>query len=286
MPSALKRMMPRRGRDQLVLDERLLRALGLLHWARVLRTSQLERLLFPSRRRAQKRLRALFDAGLVRAHVPSRALHEENVYTLSRLGADRLLEAEWVTEPKPTRLPRPQKLAHTLAVRDVFVAFVNAAWTGRFELVSFHFEEDLGREGMFAGAGVIPDAIAEVERDRHRALVIIEVDLATETSSSLRDKWQKWRRWMATAPPATRMLVTTPTESRAHLVKRLAGEQGLLAQVMLFEELDSWLCRAQWTQPPDALPGRTVRPPGTTKRPEIPPQREPGASAFRRLVRR
>src|SRR2546425_12729822 len=69
-------------------DRWLLETVGKLRFAT---TSQLTRLHFTSRWGANKRLRKLLDAGLVRAWV--RSLSEENVYSLDRRGV-RLLEKD------------------------------------------------------------------------------------------------------------------------------------------------------------------------------------------------
>jgi hypothetical protein len=208
-------------------------ALTSLAWAGFLETSQIERLHFPSRRVAQRRLRALLDHGLVRAHLQGEALQRPNVYTMTRTGLERLTEQGRFPDgtPKPSRMPRPQHLRHALAVRETFVAFVLAEKTGAFELKDFRFDADLGGVAVFKAAHLVPDALAEFVVEGFSYTVGIEVDLGTETTATLAAKFSAWSRLLGagfgSAPQRSRLLATAPTAARVATLARLLKEVGL-----------------------------------------------------------
>lgn len=169
-------------------DARVLQSLG---WAGFLATGQIERLHFPSRRTAQRRLRALLDHGLVRACLQGTSLHLQNVYALTAKGSD-WLGSRGTAGVKPRRVVRLQKLEHALAVRDLFVAFSWADQAGHIELEDFRFEDDLAREPVFQSAGIIPDGLALLRHGRHRLTVGCEIDLGSETGRMLQSKCTSW----------------------------------------------------------------------------------------------
>src|SRR5262245_21936260 len=106
---------PDRDVRQTERDLWILASLGTLRFAT---TSQLGRLHFGgSRWAANKRLRKLLDAGLVRTWV--RQLAEENVYSLERAGA-RLLGDPPEEDTKAPHVPRglDGNLDHLLAIND------------------------------------------------------------------------------------------------------------------------------------------------------------------------
>ncbi len=212
-------------------SERDLAVLETLAWAGILRTGQIETLFFKTRRRAQRRMRALLDHGLVRSHRQGEALHREDVFTLAPKGM-ALLETKGAFPdgpPKPARLPRISKLAHALAIRDVFVAFLAAEHTGSSRLVDFRFEEDLAREPAFRAARLVPDAVGVVEADGRSSSFAVEVDLGTETSTTLRGKLEAWARFHVggAGQRFAALLVVADADSRARLLWRLASEAQL-----------------------------------------------------------
>src|SRR5258708_2893417 len=83
-----KRLRPEPARRGAIGSERDLRVLSELGWAGVLTTGHVERLAFPSRRRAQRRLRTYLDAGLVRAQLQGEAMHRDNVWTITKAGLE------------------------------------------------------------------------------------------------------------------------------------------------------------------------------------------------------
>lgn len=197
-----------------------------LAWARYLSTTQIERLHFPSRRTTQRRLRALRTHGLVRDHRQGVALHLDHVHALTQDGVARLAEAG-TANARSGRVARLPKLSHGLAVRDLFVGFALAEQLGSFELRDFRFEEDLAGEPMFREARLIPDALAIVRRQGVTLLVGCEVDLGTETTTTLRAKLTAWRGLMGSRSHRDFSLLTAVARAeRRRTLERLLAEVG------------------------------------------------------------
>jgi hypothetical protein len=242
--------------------------LGDLVWAGFLTTDQVARLHFPSRRRAQRRLRALLDLSLVRAHLQGEALHRENVHTLTPAGLELLLEHgrfDAATPPRLGRLPRLQKLRHAIAIREAFVAFRLAEATNAFDLEDFLFEEQLAAMPPFAAHELVPDALAIVNAPK-KATIGIEIDLGTETTGVVRHKLERWRRAIA-ADAASALVVATDREKRGATIDRLARDVGFSgrAHVVLLTDLQTWVATKGWARPLSAGPVLTAR---TAPRPE------------------
>lgn len=260
LPSPVTSSIVGEGRDQEVLAS--------IAWAGVLTTSQVERLHFPSRRRAQRRLRALLDHQLVRAHLQGEALQRENVYTVTELGIDQLIESGFFLQgaPAPARVPRPQHLAHTIAVRDVFVAAVLAERAGHFQIASLEFGSELRADPVLASAHLEPDALLSLAQGELAQLVGVEVDRGTETTTTLRTKFDAWRRVLAAAGGRRRfdtaaLLVAAPRDARCRTLRRLLDEAGitLRARVVLLADTVSLLASG-WPFASVALHGRTPPP--------------------------
>ena len=287
MDKTPKRLLPNADALSQVGNARELRCLETLVWAGLLSTGQIERLFFPSRRRAQRRLRALFDHGLVRAHLQTSALHLENVYTPTPLALDLLEDHVGFEDGRPrlARFPRPQRLAHALAVREVFVALLVAEKAGVLRLLDFRFEEELAAEPVFRGARIVPDAVAELAVGDDVSTVGVEVDLGTETTAALRAKLDAWRALLARrGAPVETLLLVAATPRRARTLTRLATEAHLppSARVVLSAELGV-LFGAGWPRPVAAAPGRAERRPGPAQRPATTPIFKPRGAAFQVL---
>lgn len=240
--------------------------LGTLYWAGVLSMPQIERLFFPSRRRAQQRMRALLDRGLVRAHLQGDALHRPNVYTLTPAGRTLLIDAGRLAPDTaaPRALPRLSKLAHALAVREVFAAFLGAEHAGHLRLDDFRFDGDLGAEPVFRGARLVPDALALVSHDEETRTIGIEVDLGTEPHAVLKAKLANWHRLLGQAsgvvPASAALLLVAPKEGRRTSLVRLAADAGLAGRALVLapEELGAALV-AGWPWEAFAPPIRAER---------------------------
>lgn len=131
-------------------DHWLLNGIGRLRFAT---TSQVIRLGFAKTRAcASKRLRRLFDAGLVRVWM--RSLESENIYSLTSAGRSILRAAGDETEfLVPRGLDR--ELDHTIAINDVRIALATSLPTIGAELQGWLSDWDLRPRGSSC---TIPDA--------------------------------------------------------------------------------------------------------------------------------
>lgn len=231
-----KRIRPKPGARSRVGAPRDLDVLWSLAWAGYLSTSQLRTLHFPSIRTTQRRLRALLDHELIRAHLQGEALHLENVFTIGPLGAAKLCDAG-VPNARPSRKPRNQKLAHSLAIRDVFVAHRLLERSGHFALHDFRFDNDLTNEPVFRDAHLVPDAVGIVERAGCRRMVGWEVDLGTETTATVRAKLTTWRGLLHGPLRGARLVLVAVSASRAQTLSRLALEAECAVAVVHAGEL-------------------------------------------------
>mgnify|MGYP000916873223 CR=1 FL=1 len=246
-----------------------------LAWAGVLSTGQIHRLHFQARRRAQRRLRELFDHGLVRAHLQGDALERENVYTLSPQGLDLLVEHGAFPDGAPAlvHVPAPGKLRHALLARHVFVELRRAHLDGALVLDDFRFEGELAREPSFRTLGIIPDALALVRPSSHPETWAIEVDAGTETTTVLRAKFDKYARAFAAgmglfSSPTLSLVVLAPRAGRLQTLATIASAAGLGARtrVVLYKDFGPSLGagRARGAGAPD---GRTERPASRSETP-------------------
>lgn len=174
MSSRTGRTVTRQGR-RLRITERdrwLLEALGKM---RFLTTAQLARLAFNgSRWAANKRLRKLLDAGLVRVWL--RSLSEENVYSLTLAGA-RMLGDQGVPSTTPRGLDG--NLDHLLAINQVRIALALTLHDAGGELAWWRSDWELPRRGR---APVVPDALFAVRwADNGQQLFALEVDIQSRS---------------------------------------------------------------------------------------------------------
>lgn len=176
-------------------DTEVLRSIA---WAGFLSTTQVQALHFPSRRVAQRRLRALLDHALVRARLQGDAvLHRDNIYTLTPAGSRYLVDRGASEDvATPGRVPTWRALPHASAIRDVFVAFRERHRAGDLALVDFLFEGDLAATPGFAAAGLRPDALAVHSTRGGERRVAIEVDLGSEPTRVLAAKLGKYNAIM------------------------------------------------------------------------------------------
>ncbi len=190
-------------------------------------TRQIEELRFPSRRTAQRRLRALLDHNWVRAHLQGDSLHRDNVYTLTSLGIDRLIESG--REPynsKPKRLPAVGKLQHAIRIRDVYVAARKLTKDGSLTLVDFRFDDDLAAEPELRTARLIPDAVIFLALAGDlgaRRSVAVEVDLGTEKLETIRQKLATYRNLLADRV-VHELVILAAREGRKTSIAKLVDE--------------------------------------------------------------
>lgn len=266
LPNPAARSAVGEGRDRDVLED--------IVWAGYLSTGQITQLHFPTRRRAQRRLRALLDHGLVRAHLQGDALQRESFFSPAPRAFDWLDERGAFQEgpPRALRLPRPQKLAHALGIRDAFVAFRLAEREGLFALDDFRFDGDLTRDPFFAPLRLIPDGLAHVARDGGAFDVGVEYDRGTETVTTLRAKFRAWRDAFAGAERAgatpLRLLVVVRGARREASVRRIVEEVGAETWTAAVQEGGAGaLLASGWPFRLAARIGRTERPASSPETP-------------------
>lgn len=201
-------------------------------WAGFLTTRQIERLFFPSRRRAQRRLRVLLDQGLLRARLQGDAMHRDNVWTLTPRGLDLAVERGGVE--KGTKLPRQnvrsQKLAHAIAVRDVAVGFLVAERQGLLLLHDLRLDDELANAPLFHAAGIIPDGLAIVECEGVRRTILYEVATDAQPLAQVRAKLRALARLLLADFPAFRdaaliVIAIVETEARRETLARFVASE-------------------------------------------------------------
>lgn len=144
-------------------------------------TTQISRLFFSSHWGGSKRLRRLFDAGLVRVWL--RSLAEENVYSITRSGLSivRDREAETDSDSGPP-VPRglDGNLEHLLAINNVRIALASTLPAAGGELAWWRSDWDLRAVGK---ARLVPDALFAVRWDgRGDQAFSLELDYHTKSS--------------------------------------------------------------------------------------------------------
>ena len=189
-PRASRRM---RARGRICrVQERDIDILFALAKMRMLRTSDVSRLLFHARGTCQKRLRKLFDAGLVRTVVTD--LARENRFVLTRLGHAMVseLRAE-AGVPAYRAAPRVdgRSIAHLDLLNEYRIALALGAAKHGLSLRSFVPEWDLRAEDP--AAKLIPDALCVLaRRDGAEWQLAIEVDTGTEAPAVVERKLRKY----------------------------------------------------------------------------------------------
>jgi len=167
-------------------DPKILYAIGR---SKLLPTRDIATLAFGSRETARDRLRKLHCAGLVRAHV--RALHEDNVYTLTERGRDIAVE-HLNAEPERLAVLRrlPKQLDHLIGINRMRVCLTAASRELAYEpLRAFVPEWELRAARHGSLLKIIPDAVLKVA-DRHgvRHFIALEVDTGSENPSYVAGK--------------------------------------------------------------------------------------------------
>jgi len=171
-------------------DRYLLQSIGTL---RFVTTGQALRLGFASSRSAaNKRLRRLFDAGLLRVWV--RCLEEENLYALTPAGRAALLDGTTAEDDAHTlNVPRglDRDLDHTLAINDVRIALATTLPPLDAELLSWRSDWDLRTH---ASGHLVPDARFGVRwSDGNETTFSLEVDRNTKSASAFLRKLLVYR---------------------------------------------------------------------------------------------
>ena len=243
---------------------------------------------YPKPRRAQRRLRVPLDRGHTKIVLQGGALHRPSIHVLTELGREYLIE-KGLLDPsyRVPRLPREQKRAHALLVRDVFAAFAAADGAGKLRLQDFRFEGELTRLEPFHRLGLVPDATATVVlKSGESRTVCVEADGSTETTTTLRKKFLRWRAvFDGWHPPVPILLVVTPREGRRRTLAGIMNEVGLASHslALLATELSSFVGDISTPHDPIARPDHSARRTIVSQPPRVTVlSTEPGA-AFRAL---
>jgi hypothetical protein len=171
---------------------------------------------------AHKRLRALFDAGYVQAHVVlgSKA---PTLYTMTDRGRNALLhrfDVEGEIRPSP-RVLDVADLQHRLAILDVRVAWILAT-RGRSTVKLSRFATGSDVPPLMQSAGVsslVPDALVQVDVHGRQRVLALEVDLGTESLGVWDHKARRYadavsRRVSMLSDVVWRLLIVAPGLAR------------------------------------------------------------------------
>lgn len=225
-----KRVRPLPASSSEVGSERDIRVLREIAELGMLATGQVERLGFPSRRRAQRRLRAFLDRGLVRAHLQGDALHKDNLWTITAAGLE-LLDARGVDVagivPHRPRA-RSQKLGHAIAVRDVAVSLLAAEAAGLALVEDIRLDAELAAEPRLHALGLVPDGYAVLNLGGTQIVLLWEVATEMQPLSQIRQKLLLYERAFAggsnlLGSPSIRILVAVENETRLRRVAETAS---------------------------------------------------------------
>jgi hypothetical protein len=218
-----------RGRN-VRLRERDVDILLALAKMRLLRTSDLTALYFQASGTAQKRLRKLFDTGLVRAVVTD--LAAENRYALTAVGHAFLVEAADGAEVPPFR-PAPRvdrrSVAHLDLLNQYRIALARGCAAPGVELRSFTPEWEL--RAAEPRAELMPDAGVVLARGARKITIALEIDVGTEPPRLVVKKIERYqaaavmRRAVCGLVNPMPLLVVM-TARRARSLARAIGEAG------------------------------------------------------------
>lgn len=172
-------------------DYELLQLVGI---TRYLSTEQVARELFPTVDRCRRRLRALFDAGLVRVTLAGST--KPNLVSLTRHGLTTLARED-PTLGVSLHLPGVIRLAgieHHLGVVDARLYLAALARRDGGTVQAFESAAGaLGRALGFANGPLRPDAVARLAFADGATTVALEVDTGSEASRALAPKFARYR---------------------------------------------------------------------------------------------
>lgn len=165
------------------MTPRDLEILGAVGKLRFTTTMQLTRLYFGSRSGANKRLRKLLDAGLLKVWL--RQLAEENIYSLTRAGL-KTLDASGIRVPREL----DGNLEHLLMLNEVRIRFALGLEPLGGELAWWRSEWDLRTHGQ---ERIIPDALLAVRWEETEHIFALEVENATRYPQGILRKMLGYR---------------------------------------------------------------------------------------------
>jgi hypothetical protein len=204
---------------------------------RLLKTSDIARLFFGAVGTTQKRLRKLYDAGLVKAAAPD--LAAENRYALTRLG-DALLRETLGDAAVPVYRCAPRvdgrALRHLDMLNGYRIALALGAARVAVTLHRFTPEWDLRSENPTAD--LVPDAVFVLHGPQTQAGFALEVDAATEPPMTVAKKLDAYESKalggaavFGVAAPI--VLLVVPTSRRAVSLSRALGAERRATDVLV-----------------------------------------------------
>ncbi|MGH4009914.1 MAG: replication-relaxation family protein [Pseudonocardiaceae bacterium] len=199
----------------------------MLHEHRVLTSSQITALAFPSFRSGRQRLRELYCWNVVDRFQPFITLGTTPMhYVLAPAGAT-VLAAEHGLDVKDLgyrhdralAISHNLRLAHTVGVNDWFTALISRACAHPGEAVGAWWSES--RCARHFGDLVRPDAYGRYEAQGHQIEFFLEFDLGTETLARVAGKLTGYAQLAAATAITTPILVWLPTTRREATARRL-----------------------------------------------------------------
>ncbi|HEV8280919.1 MAG TPA: replication-relaxation family protein, partial [Candidatus Limnocylindrales bacterium] len=182
--------------------------LRLLYRAGVATAEQLATLIFPSRRTALRRLRRLWQLGLLeRAPLAPERGGIPVAYRITRRGSKRLGYHD-------TRTGGVSRVRHSLDIVDAVCALVRSA-PGSVQL----WLTEPMTDGVLP-ADVRPDSVVVLQVDGVSAALCLEIDEATEHSPMIRNRLAAYERALA-GRTGWHVLWIVPTEERLGWLRRL-----------------------------------------------------------------
>jgi len=183
--------------------------LRLLYRAGVATADQLATLIFPSRRTALRRLRRLWQLGLLeRAPLAPELGGIPVVYRLSRRGSKRLGYID-------TRTGGVSRVRHTLDIVDAVCSLVRSS-PGSVQL----WLTEPMTDGVLP-AEVRPDSVVVLQVDGGSAVLCLEIDEATEHSPTIRARLGAYERAIA-GREGWHLVWVVPTDERLGWLRRVA----------------------------------------------------------------
>jgi hypothetical protein len=191
-----RRMIRRSKRPVLVLTGRDVDLLILIGLSRYLSLTQAAREFYPSLDRARRRIRQLFDAGLIAVTLTSST--EPNLLSLTKLGQLAVMERVPADLGSRIHMAGPIRLAgvkHRLAITDTRIY---AAHLGRKRGTPLSRWStaggELGRERGLDALHLAPDGMAECLTPAGARYIAVEVDCSTESLTVLKSKFERYRQ--------------------------------------------------------------------------------------------
>jgi hypothetical protein len=129
--------------------------------------------------------------------------------------------------PRRPWTPRPSWLEHALQTTELYVELKQAEALGRLALTTFQAEPECWRTFEAPGGGIValkPDAFIELEHGEYFDRFFIEIDMATESPTTLRGKAKAYLAYLGSGTEQAKGEVfpfvawLAPTDERAAVI--------------------------------------------------------------------